>query len=153
LTTDEPDPNDADLLVTVMDDMDPAPLAALGRKLHGHAQSMNRGGKVFLADRRGSHLGRICPWRQCGPGIRATCGALHCGHRPYLHDDLEAIQLAKSLITPPPIELWPQIVGQVAMPRDLEQGSIVPLMEVWKELDWGLSTGDAISISFLARRR
>jgi len=130
LTTDEPDPNDADLMVTVTDDIDLAPLAALGRKLLGHAQSMNWGGEVFLADPRGNHLGRICPWKQCGPGIRATCGALHCGHRPFLHDDLEAIQPAKSLITAPPIELWLQIVGQVGMPRDLEQGSIAPLMEV-----------------------
>jgi len=63
LTTDEPDPKDADLLVTVADDADLAPLATLGRKLQGHAQSFNRGGEVFLADPRGNYLGRTCPWK------------------------------------------------------------------------------------------
>ena len=37
LTTPEPDPKNADLLVTVADDMDLAPLAALGRRLKGRA--------------------------------------------------------------------------------------------------------------------
>ena len=39
LTTDEPDPNDVDMLVTVTDETDLAPLATLGRKLSGHCQS------------------------------------------------------------------------------------------------------------------
>ena len=43
LTTEKADPKDADLLVTVTDDADLAPLAALSRKLQGHAQSMNKG--------------------------------------------------------------------------------------------------------------
>ena len=38
LTTTKPSPKDADLLVTVRDDADLAPLAAAGRKLKGHAQ-------------------------------------------------------------------------------------------------------------------
>ena len=62
LATNKPDPKDADLLVTVADDMDLAPLAALGRRLQGRAQGLNRGGEVFLADPRGAYLGRTCSW-------------------------------------------------------------------------------------------
>lgn len=127
LTTDEPDPEDAELLVTVTDDADLAPLARLARKLQGHAQSFRRGGEVFLADPDGNYLGRTCPWKKCGPGIHAACDALHCGRRPYLHDDLEAVQLDKSLIAAPPIELWPQVEARVSPPEDIEQGLIAPL--------------------------
>ncbi len=126
LTTEEPDPKDADLLVTVTDDMDLTPLATLGRKLQGHAQSFGRGGEVFLADPRGQYLGRTCPWRRCGPGIRISCDALHCGKRPYLHDDLETIRLAEDLVMAPPIELWPQVVARVPVPGDVEQGLLHP---------------------------
>jgi hypothetical protein len=129
LTTDEPDPKDADLLVTVTDDADLEPLATLGRKLAGHAQGFNRGGDVFLADPRGNCLGRTCPWRNCGPGIRQSCDALHCGQRHYLHDDLKTIKHARSLIAAPPIELWPQVVVRRPIPQDVEQGLIVQLSE------------------------
>ena len=37
LATDEPEPKDADLLVTVSDEADLAPLATPGRKLNGHS--------------------------------------------------------------------------------------------------------------------
>ena len=50
LTTNKANPKDADLLVTVTDDTDLTSLARLTRKLQGHAQTMNRGGEVFLAD-------------------------------------------------------------------------------------------------------
>jgi hypothetical protein len=127
LTTDEPDPKDADLLVTVADDANLKPLAILGRRLAGHAQSFNRGGDVFLADERGHYLGRTCPWRDCRPGLRQSCDALHCGQRPYLHDDLKTIHLVKNLIAAPPIELWPQIVARLSVPKDIEQDLITPL--------------------------
>jgi len=130
LTTDEPNPKDADMLVTVTDDADLAPLAKLGRKLQGHAQGFNRGGEVFLADLEGNYLGRTCPWKRCGPGIRRSCDALHCGRRHYLHDDLEAICLAQDLIAAPPLELWPDIVTRVPIPEDVEQALIVPLKDV-----------------------
>ena len=130
LTTDEPNPKDADMLVTVTDDADLAPLAKLGRKLQGHAQGFNRGGEVFLADPEGNYLGRTCPWKRCGPGIRRSCDALHCGRRHYLHDDLEAIRLAKDLIAAPPLELWPEIVTRVPIPEDVEQALIVPLRDL-----------------------
>lgn len=129
LTTEEPDPKDVDLLVTVTDDVDLAPLARLGRKLQGHAQSFARGGEVFLADPRGNYLGRTCPWKRCSPGIRISCDALHCGRRPYLHDDLETISLDGSLILAPRIELWPQIVARVPVPTDMEQALLLPLRE------------------------
>ncbi len=127
LTTDEPDPKDANLLVMVSDEMDLDPLATLGRRLAGHAQQFNRGGDVFLSDPRGDYLGRTCPWRSCGPGIRQRCDAMHCGQRHYLHDDLGMIKLAKSLIEAPPIELWPQIVVRVPVPQDVEQALSAPL--------------------------
>jgi predicted nucleotidyltransferase len=127
LASEEPDPMDADLLVTVAEGSDLAPLATLGRKLQGHAQSFNRGGEVFLADPQGHYLGRTCPWKECGPGIRLSCDALHCGRRPYLHDDLEAIRLPGSLIAAPPIELWPRVVARVLVPEDVEQALLAPL--------------------------
>lgn len=127
LVTDEPDPKDIDMLVTVTDETDLAPLAKLGRKLQGHAQALNRGGEVFLADSQGNYLGRTCPWKRCGPGIRASCDALHCGRRHYLHDDLETIRLSKDLIAAPPLELWPEVVARVPIPEDVEKALIVPL--------------------------
>lgn len=127
LTTDEPDPKDVDMLVTVTDEADLAPLATLGRKLQGHAQSFNRGGEVFLADPQGNYLGRTCPWKRCGPGIRMRCDALHCGRRHYLHDDWDAVRLDESIIAAPPLELWPEIVARVPIPEDVAQAIIVPL--------------------------
>ena len=127
LATDKPDPKDVDLLVTVADDADLAPLATLGRKLSGHLQGHNLGGEVFLADPAGNYLGRTCPWKVCQPGIRMRCDALHCGRRPYLHDDLKVITLPKTLIAAPPVELWPQVVARVAVPADVELGLLKPL--------------------------
>jgi hypothetical protein len=129
LATSKPKPKDADVLVTVTDDADLTLLAAQGRKLLGHCQSRNCGGEVFLADSRGAYLGRICPWKDCRPGIRMSCDALHCGARPYLHDDLHAIRLPKSLIARPPIELWTQIVARTAVPADVESQLLAPLRE------------------------
>ncbi len=104
-------------------------MAALGRKLQGHTQSLNRGGEVFLADPQGNYLGRICPWKQCEPGIRMSCDALNCGRRQYLHDDLKVIRLAESVVAAPPIELWPQVVARLPLPEDVEQGLIAPMRE------------------------
>ncbi len=129
LTTDEPNPKDADVLVTVADEADLAPLARLGRRLQGHAQTFNRGGEVFLAGPRGDYLGRTCPWKRCGPGIRASCDALHCGRRLYLHDDLAAIRLSGDLIAAPPVELWPEVIARKPVPEDVEQLLLLPLRE------------------------
>jgi len=75
LTTSKADPKDVDLLVTITDDTDLAPLAGLSRKLQGHAQNMNRGGEVFLADLQNTYLGHMCQWKVCAPGVRMRCDA------------------------------------------------------------------------------
>ena len=127
LTTSKADPKDIDLLVTVTDDTDLSLLASLSRKLQGHAQQMNRGGEVFLADPQNHYLGRICQWKVCAPGVRMRCDALHCGQRHYLHDDLKAIKLVPSVLAAPPLELWPQVVARVVIPQDIEQGLLIPM--------------------------
>ena len=127
LTTDKPHPKDVDILVTITDDADLVALASLARKMSGHAQSYSSGADVFLADIHGEYLGRTCPWRECGPGIRANCDALHCGERQYLHDDLHTIRLSTTLIARPPIEVWPEIIIRVQVPEDIELGLIAPL--------------------------
>jgi hypothetical protein len=129
LTTNKPQPKDADMLVTIADDADLALLAAQGRKLRGHAQTRNHGGEVFLANPQGGYLGRTCPWKLCAPGVRMSCDALHCGWRPFLHDDLGAIKLRRTLIAEPPIELWPQVVARVTPPPDVEALLLAPLRE------------------------
>src|SRR5258705_5054944 len=120
LARDKDDPKDADVLVTVDNDADLTPLATAGRRLKGHAQSRNKGADIFLADPSGNYIGRICHWRECRPGIRASCDARHCGRRAFLHDDLDAVMLDTALIKTPPLELWPKIVRRVELPRDLE---------------------------------
>lgn len=60
IVTTKPDPKDIDVLVVVADDADLAPLATCARRLQGHAQSLNRGADVFLADERGTYIGRTC---------------------------------------------------------------------------------------------
>jgi hypothetical protein len=129
LTTPQPSPKDIDLLVTVTDDMDLAPLAKAARQLNGRAMQTgrSRGGDVFLADVSGKHLGRTCPWKECGPGIRQSCDALHCGQRHYLHDDLRAITFDPALIQAPPIELWPAVVPRVEVPADVEEVLLKPM--------------------------
>lgn len=127
LATEKEYRNDVDLVVTVGDEMDLAPLATLGRRLRGRTQSLGLGCEVFLADRSGAYLGRICPWRRCGPGIRASCDAVHCGRRLYLHDDLETIRLPRELVGSPPIELWPEAVARVPVPDDVRAGHLEPL--------------------------
>jgi Family of unknown function (DUF6932) len=127
LTTDKLNPKDADLLVTIRDGTDLAQLAALGRKLQGHAQQRNHGGEVFLCSPEGAYLGRTCPRKDCRPFVRLRCDAQHCGLRPYLHDDLQVISLPRSLTSAPPLELWPQVIARVRVPEDVEQLLLMPL--------------------------
>jgi hypothetical protein len=121
IVTAKPDPKDIDVLVVVSDDTDLAPLATAARRLQGHAQSFNRGADVFLADERGLYIGRTCHWRDCRPGVRRSCDALHCGRRPYLHDDLEAIRLNSTLVLSPPVTLWPHVERRSPLPSDVEE--------------------------------
>lgn len=122
ITTTKPDPKDIDLLVSIEDGTDLTPLAIHGRRLKGMAQSLGKGADIFLADTRGRYLGRICEWRECRPGVRARCDALHCGRRPYLHDDLGAVSLPGVLIENPPMILWPELRCNVPPPPDLKRG-------------------------------
>ena len=121
------DPKDADVLVIVEDSADLAPLAAAGRRLKGRAQSKNKGADIFLANPAGKYIGRTCHWRECRPGIRASCDARHCGRRPFLHDDLDDVSLDAALITAPPLELWPNVERRGELPRDVEVDLIKPL--------------------------
>jgi hypothetical protein len=124
LTTDRLDPKDADLLVTVADDADLGALAKAARRMQGRAQSSNRGADIFLLDPRGRYIGRTCQWKDCRPGIRQSCDALHCGQRHYLHDDLAAVKLPREITDSPAIELWPGLVTRVSVPQDLKAGLI-----------------------------
>jgi predicted nucleotidyltransferase len=128
LTTDRPDPKDVDLLVTVADDMDLKPLAAATRRLSGHLQQHRLGADVFLADPQGRYLGRTCPWKFCAPGVRMRCDAHHCGRRPYLHDDWDAVRLEEATVRRPPIVLWPHVIARVPLPEDVEQVLVRPLL-------------------------
>ena len=121
IVTTKPDPKDIDVLVVIADDADLTPLATASRRLQGHAQSFNRGADVFLADERGTYIGRTCHWRDCRPGVRQSCDALHCGRRPYLHDDLDAIRLNSSLVVSPPVTLWPHVERRGQLPPDVEE--------------------------------
>lgn len=60
IVTNKPNPKDIDVLVVVADDADLIPLATASRRLQGYAQSFNRGADVFLADERGTYIGRLC---------------------------------------------------------------------------------------------
>jgi hypothetical protein len=96
--------------------MDLGPLARLGRRLQGTAQTINLGADIFLADASGRYLGRICRYRECFP--RVACRALSCGRRQHLNDDLQMVTLSPTLISAPPIDLWPRIVARCAVPAD-----------------------------------
>lgn len=120
ILTAKPTPKDVDLLVTVSDDADLAPLARCARQLQGRLQGLNHWADVFLADESGHYLGRTCTWRECRPGIRASCDALHCGRRPHLHDDLGDVRLKRALIASPPVELWPVVIRRGHVPPDVE---------------------------------
>ena len=126
ITTTKPDPKDVDLLVTVEDTADLTPLAVLGRRLMGKTQSLASGADVFLADPEGEYIGRICEWKDCRPGVRIRCDALHCGRRHYLHDDLKTVRLSSELIRSPPVILWPEPRWSEPMPPDL-----LPLREMF----------------------
>jgi predicted nucleotidyltransferase len=115
LTTSKADPKDADILVTVEDDADLTALATASRRLMGLAQSKNKGADIFLANPSGEYIGRICHWRQCGPGFRASCDAYHCGRRHFLHDDLD-----KAIVREPTVEVWPKVVCRQPVPSDLQ---------------------------------
>lgn len=112
-------PKDADVLVTIADLNDLAPLARLGRRLKGAARHINLGADIFLADTEARYLGRVCGYRECYH--RALCRALHCTRVPHLDDDLQIVTLSRELLLSPPLELWPDVVRRCQAPADVEQ--------------------------------
>jgi predicted nucleotidyltransferase len=121
ITTDREKPKDIDLLVGIADETDLARLATHARRLQGTAQQVNCGADVFLADASGIYLGRTCHWKDCRPGIRVTCDALHCGRRPHLHDDLDDVRLSNDIVERPPVTVWPHITRRCTLPADVER--------------------------------
>jgi hypothetical protein len=77
--------------------------------------------EIFLTDERGTYLGRTCRWKDCRPGVRSSCDAVHCGRRPHLHDDLHTIRLEPALVVAPPLTIWPQVERRVRLPADVEK--------------------------------
>ena len=119
LVSTKADPKDVDILVTIDDDADLTSLATAARRLKGIVQSRNKGADIFLANPSTQYIGRICHWRECGPGIRASCDAHHCGRRHFLHDDLGDINLDPLLVKEPPVEIWPKVICRQVIASDL----------------------------------
>jgi hypothetical protein len=117
IVTTKENPKDVVVLVIVTDDADLTRLAAHARRLQGHAQSLNRGADVFLANDRLEYIGRTCRWRDCRPGIRRACDARHCGRRPHLHDDVDTVTLSQAVVAAPPATLWPVVTPTAAVRR------------------------------------
>ncbi len=128
LTTKKEFPRDIDLLVTVSDDCNLTKIAELGRKSMGHMVSQRANAEVFLANTQANYPGRTCPWRDCRPGIRQSCLALHCGTRQFLYDDLQNLRLKKNLIDNPPVLLWPEPKANQEVPNDVHKELIQPLV-------------------------
>lgn len=123
LTTPKAVPKDVDMLVSIDPGMDLGPLAQLGRRLEGAAQTINLGADIFLDE--GRYIGRICRFRRCHP--RASCRAESCARRQHLNDDLYVVRLAAELVGTPPVELWPRVVVRIPLPPDIEAGLIAKL--------------------------
>jgi hypothetical protein len=121
IVTAKPNPKDIDVLVVVSEDADLSLLARHARRLQGHAQTLNRGADVFLANERGDYIGRTCRWKDCRPGVRQSCDARHCGRRPHLHDDLDAVTLSRTVVSAPPVTLWPVVERRSKLPPDLDE--------------------------------
>jgi len=114
-------PKDIDLVLYIASGADLTLLAGLARRLKGRLQGLNLGADAFLASADRKYLGRLCSWKDCRPGVRAACDALHCGRRPYLHDDLGAVTLAAALVANPPVEVWPRSILRRRIATDLER--------------------------------
>jgi len=130
LTTSRADPKDIDLLLTVENDADLAPMATAGRKLQGRVTTLTHGSygaDLFLTTPRHRYIGRLCQHKECGDW-RRNCPATHCGARPYLRDDLQVVRLERALIVAPPLELWPEVIAHVTIPQDVEQILLTPLI-------------------------
>jgi hypothetical protein len=120
-------PHDADVLVSITENIDFASLAGAGRRFKGKAQGINSSADIFLADKYETYVGRVCHYRVCYP--RVACRARHCGLRPHLNDDLDVVTLSPTLIAAPPIIVHPKIVLNGTPPPDVEALVLAPLRE------------------------
>lgn len=130
LATQKPHPKDVDLLVEIGSGTDLGQLAKRSRQLRGKTMQTgeSRGADVFLCSADGEYLGRVCGWRECRPGLRQSCEALHCGAVEYLHDDLQNVKLSRELVAEPPIDLWPEVVLRIdSLPDDVRTGLVEKL--------------------------
>lgn len=118
-------PKDVDLLVTVDREADLVGLARLGRRLQGKAQQINSTADVFLCDADLRYLGRICHFKECYPRVR--CLARHCGTKPGLADDLDAIMLPSDVLKEPPLVLHPTSTAFREVPADVIDLLVNPL--------------------------
>lgn len=109
-------PRDADVLISVADTFDRETLAERGRRLKGSAQQRNLGADIFVARQTGRYLGRTCSYKECRP--RRMCAGLQCGAGGWICDDFSIMTLKPEIIDKPPLELWPDVVIRVALPRD-----------------------------------
>jgi len=121
IVTPKKNPKDIDLVLYIADDADLIQVAALARRLKGRLQAHNLGADAFLANANREYLGRTCSWNDCRPGVRASCDALNCGRRPYLHDDLTTVMLATDLVREPPVEIWPRCVLRSSIAADVKR--------------------------------
>jgi predicted nucleotidyltransferase len=119
LVTNKPDPKDADVLVTIDENVDIDSLAEAGRRLKGKGQSQGSGADIFLASPEGDYLGRICSFRECHPRVRCSGNQCHLGSR--ICDDLDIVRLDRKLVEAPPLELWPQLTCRKAIPDDVRK--------------------------------
>jgi hypothetical protein len=49
-----------------------------------------------------------------------ACRAHSCGLRQHLNDDLQIVTLSPTLVTAPPIDLWPRVVARCSVPADTQ---------------------------------
>jgi hypothetical protein len=117
LTTQKADPKDVDLMVAIGPETDLPALAQAGRKLKGHTQQINKGADIFLSQ-DGRYLGRTCSYREVFH--RQICGKLRCLHeRPHLCDTAGLFLLPDTLVSAPPIRLWPEFKAFTQAPLDV----------------------------------
>ncbi|MEZ5308278.1 MAG: hypothetical protein R2684_14125 [Pyrinomonadaceae bacterium] len=110
LTTYKSEPKDADVLVTVDDDVDMKTLATLGRRLK-NCLPISSGADIFLSNERNEYLGRTCRFRECSDHHRCEGFLCYQGKANWIQDDFQNVKLPEKLIVDPPVVLWPEKSG------------------------------------------
>jgi len=122
ITRNSPQPKDIDLVVCVTPSADISELATIFRRIAGRMSQIGNGADMFVYDdESGTYLGRVCPYKECVPGIR-RCDADHCGKRPHLKDDLSILRLPPFVRKDVPVELYPTLkYNPPEAPHDLSE--------------------------------